>query len=51
MPVAVFKCKHQHLELYVSRNRQQVQVDKEMCDVGPFGLVENQSCRSILNHL
>ncbi len=44
-------CKHQCLEHDASCNREPVQGDKERCNMGSFGLVEDQSCRCILNHL
>ncbi len=40
-------CKHQCLELNASCNWEQVQGDKERCNMGSFGLVEDQSCRCI----
>ncbi len=39
------------LELDASSNQEPVQGDKERCDMGPFGFVEEQSCRCIVNHL
>ncbi len=40
--------KHQCLELNVSHNRQPVQGDKERCNMGSFGLVEDHSCCCII---
>ncbi len=44
-------CKHRCFELDASCNREPVQGDKERCNMGSFWLIEDQSCRCILNHL
>ncbi len=36
--------KHQSLKLDACCNREPVQGDKERCEIGPFGLVEDQIC-------
>ncbi len=44
-------CNHQCLELDAICNWEPVQGDKERCNMGSFGIAEDQSCRCILNHL
>ncbi len=44
-------CQHQCLELMRAATWEPVQADKERCNMGSFGFVEDQSCRCILNHL
>ncbi len=50
-PVIVLYASISVLNLMRAATWEPVQGDNERCNMGSFGLVEDQSCRCILNHL